>query len=108
MTIQTIETYASQILSYSQKMYLLAEQEDWDGLANMEEKRTLIVDFLFEHPSVSSSLSKISDTLRHIIDIDRKTMLLGQDAQLAIENEMKLFKQGKRARAADAYLRNIT
>ncbi len=107
MTLQSIEIYASQILACSQQMYSLAEQGDWDSLSKLEEERTLILDSLFNHPSVPSSLSSVSDILQRVIDIDHKTMELGKNAQHMLEKEMKLFDQSKRARVADAYLGNV-
>lgn len=107
MTIQTIEAYAAQALSYSQEMYLMAREKDWDGLARLEVKRTSILDSLFNHPSMPSLLINIADVLQRIIDIDQKTMALGKNARKSLENEMELFKQGKRMRAVDAYRGNM-
>lgn len=88
-------------------MYLLAEKGDWEGLGKLEMERSLILDSLFKHPSISLLLASVADTLQGIIDIDQKTMSLGKDARQTLSNEMELFKQGKRARAIDAYLGNI-
>lgn len=105
MTIQTIEGYASQALSCSQQMYLLAEQEDWDQLIKLELERSVILDSLFNHPSLPNVLARIADTLRRIIETDQKIMALGKQARHALKKEMELLNQGKRA--VDAYLGNI-
>ena len=105
MSIQTIEGYASQALSCSLQMYLLAEQQDWDGLGKLEMERSLILESLFSHPSLPLLLAKIADTLRRIIEMDQKTMALGKQARQALKREMELLNQGKRA--VDAYLGNI-
>lgn len=105
MSIQTIEGYASQALSCSQQMYLLAEQADWEGLGRLEKERALLLDSLFDHPSLPLWLARIADTLRQIIEVDQKTMALGKDARQALKREMELLNQGKRA--VDAYLGNI-
>ena len=105
MTIQTLEGYASQALSCSQQMYLLAEQQDWDGLCKLEAERAVILNALFAHPSLTLFLAKIAGALRYIIEIDQKTMALGKEARQSLSREMELLNQGKRA--VDAYLVNI-
>jgi len=105
MTIQTLESYASQALSCSQQMFLLAEQEDWDGLGRLEIDRAMILDSLFNHPSLPLFLAKIADTLRKIIEMDQQTMALGKQARDSLTREMELLNHGKRA--VDAYLGNI-
>jgi len=105
LTIHTIEGYASQALSCTEHMYLLAEQQDWDGLGQLEMERSQLLDALFNHPSLPSLLAKIADTLRRIIEMDQKTMALGKQARQTLKREMELLNQGKRA--VDAYLGNI-
>jgi len=105
MSLQTIEGYASQALNHSQRMLNLAEQEKWDELSKLEAERSLILDSLFDHPSMPSLLAKVADTLRRIIAIDQKTMALGKIARQSLTSEMKLLNQGKRA--VDAYLGNV-
>ncbi|MDH5446330.1 MAG: flagellar protein FliT [Gammaproteobacteria bacterium] len=104
MTIQTIESYASQALSCSQQMFLLAEQQEWDALGKLESERNLLLQSLFSHPSLPMMLAKIADTLRYIIEIDQKTISLGKQARNILKNEMDMLKQGKKA--VDAYLQN--
>ncbi len=106
MTAQTIESYASQALSCTQQMLLLAEQSDWDGLGELESQRARLLDSLFQHPSLPVMLARVADTLRKIIEVDQKTIALGQEAKQALKNEMSLLNQGKKA--VDAYLNNIT
>lgn len=105
MTLQTIEGYASQALSCSQQMYLLAEQQDWDGLCKLESERSLLLESLFNHPSLPLLLAKIANTLQRIIEMDQKTMAMGKQARKALKSEMELLNHGKRA--VDAYLGNI-
>lgn len=106
MSIQTIESYASQALSCSQQMLLLAEKCDWDGLGKLESQRAMLLDSLFEHPSLPIMLAKVADTLRRIIEVDQKTIAMGTEAKQALKNEMNLLSQGKRA--VDAYLNNLS
>lgn len=105
MSIQSIEGYASQALSCTQQMYLMAGRQDWEGLTKLEKERSLILDSLFSHPSLPFVLAKIAGTLRRIIELDQKTIALGKHAQQALKSEMELLNQGKRA--VDAYLGNI-
>ena len=105
MTIQTIESYATQALSCSQQMYLLAEQSDWDELGKLESQRSMLLESLFNHPSLPMFLARVADTLRKIIEIDQQTISLGKQARQALKNEMILLSQGKKA--VDAYLGNL-
>jgi len=105
VSIHNIEGYASHALSCSEQMYLLAQKQDWDALGQLEKERSIILESLFNHPSLPLLLAKVADTLRQIIEVDQKTMSLSQQARQALKSEMELLNQGKRA--VDAYLGNI-
>lgn len=105
MTIQTIESYASQALSCSQQMFLLAEKSEWDELGKLETQRAMLLESLFKHPSLPFLLARVADTLRKIIEIDQKTMALGKQARDTLKNEMSLLNQGRKA--VSAYLGNL-
>lgn len=104
MSIQTIEGYASQALTCSQQMYLLAEQEDWEALSKVETERSQILHSLFDHSAMPALLSRIAEPLRRIIELDQKIIALGKQARETLKGEMELLKLGKRA--VDAYLGN--
>ena len=102
MSLSTLQSYASHALSCTEKMYTLAEQQDWEALEELETERSQLLDTLFSHPALPGMLSKLANTIRLIIELDQKTISLGKNARNALKNEMRLLVQGKKA--VDAYL----
>lgn len=105
MSIQTLESYASQALSCTHQMHALAVEQNWDALTKLETERAVLLESLFNHPLLPSMLARIADSIRRIIEIDQQTIAMSKDAHQALRREMDLLKQGKRA--VDAYLGNI-
>jgi len=102
LSLDTLQSYASQALSCTEKMFILAEQQEWDALGKLEADRNALLDSLFNHPGLPHMLAKLANTLRLIIELDQKTIALGENAREALKNEMRLLTQGKKA--VDAYL----
>ena len=102
MSSNTLQDYAKQALDCTERMLLLAEQQDWQALATLEIDRSILLGRLFEHPNLPDMLSKLADTLRLIIELDQKTIALSQSARDTLKSELSLLVQGKKA--VHAYL----
>lgn len=98
--------YAEQALDITTSMRVQAEEQNWEELTQLESRRSLILEKLFLHPAMPLSLAQVADMLRQIVELDQKTIALGQEARQALKSEMQLLTQGKRA--VDAYLGGVT
>lgn len=96
------EDYAQKALAISETMLEQAEQKEWKELTQLESKRALVLEKLFQHPAMPVSLARVASMLRQIIEIDQMTIAFGDDARNALKMELQLLTQGKRA--VDAYL----
>lgn len=96
------QEYAEKALELSNSMLLEAEQHNWGALSELEDRRAQVIERLFQHPAISESLAGIANMLREVIELDQKTIALGEEARSALKNEMQMLSQGKRA--VNAYL----
>lgn len=101
----TPEEYANQALDLTAAMQVEAGHQDWEQLSELESRRSIVIEKLFQHPAMPLSLASIAGMLRKIIELDQETIALGQEARQALKSEMQLLTQGKRA--VDAYLGSI-
>ncbi|OOZ42118.1 hypothetical protein BOW53_00625 [Solemya pervernicosa gill symbiont] len=93
---QGFEQLIAQVVDLSNRMFKAAEAEQWDELVELEAERRQSLPQLFNNPP-SEHTSKLSEAVQLIIDLDKRTMALGEKGRHLIGNELQGLRQGQQA-----------
>lgn len=97
MEFMSLEQGAQKVLRLTQLMLESAEQGDWDLLRKLETERSRSLDSLFQHPEMPEALPTIASALQQVIDLDRRSIELGEAARNDMARELHHQHQGQLA-----------
>lgn len=93
----SLQQGAEQVLHLSQRMLESAEQGEWELLGQLEQERSRSLDSLFQHPQIAGELHTIAHALQQVVELDRQSIALGQQARDAMAAELNQQNQAQRA-----------
>ena len=95
--------YARVVLNLSQKIALLAQNQDWEAARELENERQNAMQALFSHPDINEALPAMSCLLEQVMQLDAEVILRGESElqQMAVQ----LNQLGRGKRAVNAYLK---
>ena len=97
MPLISPQFYTQNILRLSQEMYGCAKQGNWTMFTELEAERQNIITALFSHPHIDQTLEELAITLKQVVAIDNKSMLLGEREKQHLAGEMAGLKQHHQA-----------
>lgn len=66
------------IESMTQQMHVLSEEENWQGMIELESERQNLLKHYFAEPVTETEAAVIAEKIKEILHSDEKLMLLGQ------------------------------
>ncbi len=90
MKFLSVEQTASEILRLTRNMHRLAENNDWQEFASLESERQRSLEYLFQHPEITTALPALADTLHQVVSLDRESIHLGEAAKRLLAEKMDL------------------
>lgn len=84
----SLEQGANKVLRLTQHMLALAQENDWQAVAGLEQERQRSIDSLFRHPHVLKSIPTMMDILQQIVILDKQCMALGEAARRLLADEL--------------------
>ncbi len=90
-------SYAQHILRLSDEMYQHAKQAEWLMFTEREIMRQKLISSLFAHPQIAAELESLQTILRQVMEIDNKSILLGDREKQRLGREVSGFKQHRQA-----------
>ena len=89
-------------LQLTQQMKKLADEGSWDELASLEKKQSALLKACFESRPSFANRQQAETTVRQILQLNQEILQLGQEAQMAVREELQSINKGRNA--AKAYL----
>jgi len=97
MTTYFPQRCAQDILCLSREMYQHARRGEWHRFSELETQRQKIINDLFAHPQINLELENLAATLRQVMEIDNKSLALGEKEKQQLAGKMTGFKQQRQA-----------
>ena len=93
----SLEQCANKVHRLTQKMFEYAQHGDWRAMANLETERQSSMESLFKHPAMPDAVNEIAGILKQILELDRESIELGNQARSALAQALDSNTQGDRA-----------
>lgn len=84
----SLEQGANKVLRLTQRMLALAQENDWQAVAGLEQERQRSIDSLFRHPQLLQRMPTLVDILQQIVTLDKQCMALGEAARRQLADEL--------------------
>ena len=89
------------LVAQSQRIYELAVAEEWEKVAELESERQRLMGECFSSKATFEKPEIAARYIQEIIDLDKKVIALGEDAQKTLKNALGNLQRGRHA--AQAY-----
>ena len=90
------------ILELTQNMLQVAQAEDWQTLASLEETRQNLIATLFAQPLSGARAMGVADAIRTVLAMDQKIIALSEAGRQQAADGMRQLHQAHRAMRAYA------
>ena len=88
------------IIELSTEMLKLAHEQEWSQVAELEEKRRLLVMACFRQPTPEQDAPEVAAAIREILVLNQEVTALGKECQQQLGSEMHTNRVGRAAQTA--------
>jgi hypothetical protein len=88
------------IIEISQRMLVLARQNQWGSVAELESERKLLVEACFKQPTPEQDSPQVAAAIREVLRINQELVELGGRWRQFLGTEIHTHNQGRAAAAA--------
>jgi len=88
------------LVTQSRRIYELAVDEEWEKVAELESERQCLIEKCFSSKATFEEPEMAARYIQEIIDLDKKVIAMGVDAQKVLGNALGDLQRGRQATQA--------
>lgn len=85
------------IIDISNRMWILAQDDEWEQIAKLESQRQNLIKNFFAIPVSLEESNTVRDGIHKIVRIDKQIITKGKEHKEKIGYKLKDFRTGKKA-----------
>jgi len=97
------EAQLTLLVDLSRDIYDAAQIKDWDVVTDLNDRREPLLQAFFENKSSIDESKEIAQSIRAVLLLQKKTLVLCNDQQQANMEQRRALNTGKQATKAYAY-----